>query len=78
MHFIVEPKVHINNALRLSGLCFTCVFCGSVACFKDRTCHSLKHFFQVTTILNLGQLNVQYKKRSVSSFSNFHLVTVPI
>ncbi len=31
----------MRNALRMSELCFTCVFCGSVACLKDSSWHSL-------------------------------------
>ncbi len=49
----------MRNAVRMSGLCFTCLFCGSVACFNNITWHSFKDFFQVTTILSEGQLNGQ-------------------
>ncbi len=58
---VLKPQIHLRNALRISGLCFTCAFCGSVACFKDSTRHSFKHFFQVTAMPSLGQLDVLYK-----------------
>ncbi len=47
-----KPQLTCKNALRMSGLHFTCVFCVSVACFKDSTWHSFKQFFHVTTILS--------------------------
>ncbi len=52
---------YMPNALRMSGLYLTSVFCIFVACFKDSTWHSFKHFFQVTTILSWEQLYVRYK-----------------
>ncbi len=60
-YFIWKASIHMQNALRMSGLYFTCVFCVSVACFKDSTWHSFKQFFQVTAILSWGQLYVRYK-----------------
>ncbi len=51
----------MRNALRMPGLHFTCVFCVSVACFKDSSWHNFKQFFQMTTILSWGQLYVRYK-----------------
>ncbi len=53
--------MHMRNALRMTGMCFTGVFCGSVTCFNDGTWHSSKQFFQVTTTLSLGQLSAQYE-----------------
>ncbi len=60
-HFIWKASIYMRKALRMSGLYFTCVFCVSVACFKDSTWYSFKQFFQVTTILSWGQLYVRYK-----------------
>ncbi len=38
--------------LRVSRLYSTCVFCVSVACFKDSTLHNFKQFIHVSTILS--------------------------
>ncbi len=60
-HFIWKASIYMRNALCMSGLYFTSIFCVSVACFKDSTLHSFKQFFQVTTILSWGQLYVRHK-----------------
>ncbi len=60
-HFIWKASICMRNALRMSGLNFTCVFCVSVAYFKDSSWHNLMQFFPVTTILIWGQPYVQYK-----------------
>ncbi len=51
----------MSSALRMLGLCFTYIFYGPVAYDKDSIWYSFKHFFQITTMLSLGQQNVQYK-----------------
>ncbi len=50
--FSFEKPQFTYNASGMSGLYFTCVFCVSVAYFKDCTWHKFKQFFQVTIILN--------------------------
>ncbi len=72
VHFIWKASIYMRNALRMSGLYFTCLFCVSVACFKGSTWHSFKQFFQVTTILNWGQLFGNFRQflhNGISAFS---------
>ncbi len=57
--------------LRMPRLNIICIFCDYVACFKDNTWHRIKQFFQVTTILRLGQLHVPYKPAMRFRFAVF-------
>ncbi len=51
----------MSSAVFLLGLCITYVFYGPAAYDKDSVWHSFKDFFQITTMLSFGQLNVQNK-----------------